>query len=74
MLSANVQQILQQALALPATDRASIAEELLSSLDLPDPRIDQLWAIEAEDRIAAFERGEMKTVSEDEVFHDLDRP
>lgn len=60
--------VLKEALDLSAAERAQVAESLLSSLDKPDPEVDQLWAIEAEARIGAAERGEMETVSEDEVF------
>lgn len=63
-----VERILQEALHLSPAERATIADELLSSLDKPDPRIDELWAKEAEDRIDAAERGDMEIVSEEEVF------
>ncbi len=47
-------------LRLPADERAEIAELLLRSFDAPDqPEIDAAWARESEDRIAAFERGEI---------------
>lgn len=47
-------------LQLPAGERAEIAELLLRSFDAPDqPEIDAAWARESEDRIAAFESGEI---------------
>ena len=47
-------------LQLPAHERAEIAELLLHSFDTPDqPAIDAAWARESEERIAAFERGEI---------------
>jgi putative addiction module component (TIGR02574 family) len=65
-------ELLQEALALPPDERAHIAERLLSSLDTPaDRRIEELWAIEAEDRLDAFERGELKTFSAEEVFDQI---
>lgn len=42
-MTTEVRQILEHALALPALDRAALVEELLSSLDRPDQRIDELW-------------------------------
>ena len=66
------EQILQDALALPAVERASIAESLLSSLDRPDPAIDALWAREAEDRLAAYDTGQMKAIPAEEVFAEFE--
>ena len=62
-------EILNEALSLPPTERAEIAERLLSSLDIPDrQRIDALWAREAEDRLDAYERGEIKAIPAEHVF------
>lgn len=62
-------QILEQALTLPPEERAQLAERLLTSLEVPpDERIDELWAEEAEDRLDAYERGEIQTISAREAF------
>ena len=62
-------EVLEEALSLPPVERAELAERLLTSLDAsPDRRIDELWAQEAEDRLEAFERGEIKAVPAKEVF------
>lgn len=55
----------------PATDRATLANGLLASLDQPDPTIDALWIKECEDWIAAIERGELKLVDFDEAVAKL---
>ena len=60
--------ILNQALELTASERSDVAEKLLSSLDAPDPRIDAVWAKEADARVEAFERGEIGSASAEEVF------
>jgi putative addiction module component (TIGR02574 family) len=60
--------IFAQALALSPLDRAALVEKLLASLDQPDSAIDKLWAKEAEDRIDAYEVGEMEAISAEEVF------
>ncbi len=60
--------ILDQALELSATERADVAEKLLSSLDAPDLIIDALWAKEADSRIDAYRKGDIKSVSEEQVF------
>ena len=67
-MNAEARQLLDKAMHLPVLDRAAVAEKLLSSLDTPDPAIDALWAKEAEARIDAYERGEMGTVSVEDVF------
>jgi putative addiction module component (TIGR02574 family) len=60
--------IFAQALSLSPLDRAALVEKLLASLDQPDSAIDKLWAKEAEDRIDAYEAGEMEAISAEEVF------
>jgi putative addiction module component (TIGR02574 family) len=71
-MSIDAQQILESALALPAIDRAAIVESLLSSLDQPDAQIDEIWAEEAERRIAAYGAGQMKAIPAEEVFKEFD--
>jgi putative addiction module component (TIGR02574 family) len=68
----DTQQVLAIALALPAVDRAAIVESLLASLGHPDSDIDKSWAVEAEERLAAFDAGQMKAVPADEVFRELE--
>jgi len=60
--------ILEQALALSPKDRAALVEELLASLDQPDPTVDALWAKEVEDRINAYEAGELEAIPAEAVF------
>jgi putative addiction module component (TIGR02574 family) len=62
-------QVLEKALALPPDERAELADRLLSSLGTGRQRkMDEFWAEEAEDRIDAFERGEIRAVSAKEAF------
>ena len=68
-MSRRVAEVLEEALSLPAEERAELVDRLLTSLDSsPGGRIDALWAAEAEDRLDAFERGEIKGVSARDVF------
>jgi len=60
--------ILNQALELPANERAILAEQLLMSLDLVDSKIDDFWASEAQNRIDEFEKGDVKSKSAKEVL------
>jgi putative addiction module component (TIGR02574 family) len=57
-----------QARKLTPAERLDLVDDILASLDEPDPSIDQLWAKEAEDRLAAYRRGEIKTISLEEVL------
>lgn len=66
------QQILHQALSLPPEERLEVAELLLTSLDSASrQRIDALWAAEAEDRLDAFNRGEIQTISARDAFNEI---
>lgn len=62
-------EILKEALALKPAQKAKLIDKLLSSLDIPDKEIDELWAKEAESRIDAYEKGKIKAVSLKEVLH-----
>jgi putative addiction module component (TIGR02574 family) len=67
-MSTDTQEILVRALALPDTDKAHLVDELLTSLTPPDDQIDALWREEVEDRIAAYNAGELRAVPLDEVL------
>ena len=60
--------ILNQALELSALERADVAERLLFSLETPNSKIDAIWAKEVDARVEAYEKGEIKAVSAEEVF------
>ena len=53
---------------LSADERLELVDDILASLDEPDPAIDRLWAKEAEERLAAYRRGEIKAVPLQEVL------
>ena len=40
--------IISKALHLKPAERSLVIEALLKSLDVPDPRIEEMWAAEAE--------------------------
>jgi len=67
-MSTETQEILNRALELPPADKARIANELLASLDQADEAIDAVWRKEVEDRIAAHNAGDLKSVSLEEVL------
>jgi putative addiction module component (TIGR02574 family) len=69
LMSSSSEQILKDALALPPQERAELVERLLVSFQLaPDPNLDELWVREAEERLDAYNRGEIKAVPAEEVF------
>src|SRR6266516_4670189 len=57
-----------QARKLSPSERLRLVDEILASLDEPDPNIDRLWAKEAEDRLAANRRGEIKAIPLEQVL------
>ena len=61
-------QVLNKALRLTPAERAEIVDQLLQSLDQPDEEIDKLWKKEVEDRIDAFEAGNIHTVTVQEML------
>ena len=61
-------EILEKALNLTLTEKAELIDKLLSSLDEPDKELDKLWSKEAEDRIEAYERGEIRALTLKEVL------
>ena len=58
-MSALLKQIEDQALALSAEERAKLAQSMLESLHSPLADIEAAWADEIEQRVAAFDRGEI---------------
>jgi putative addiction module component (TIGR02574 family) len=72
-MSARTTEILQEVLSMPPEERAELVDSILTSLEPSDSKLLELWAIEAEDRVAAFEGGEIEAVSAESVFEDIDR-
>ena len=58
----------EKARRLSPAERIELVDSILASLDEPDPAIERLWAREAEDRLAAYRRGEIKAVPLKEVL------
>lgn len=73
-MTGDSKRVLEDALALPPTERALLVEEILSSFDFPSRQeVDSLWAQEVKERIDAYNRGEMKSSPAQEVFDRIDR-
>ena len=61
-------EILQKALTLKPAEKAELIDKLLSSLDMPDKELDELWAKEVEDRIEAYDQGKIKAIALEKVL------
>lgn len=68
----NSAKVIDEAMSLPPRSRAKLAEQLLDSLDGPKQRgWTEAWAKEAEDRIDAYDKGELKAILGKVVFRRL---
>jgi len=73
-MSPEADRVLLDALRLSPLERAELIEKLLASFSFPDrTAIDERWATEAEDRIDAYERGEIGSKAAAEVFARIER-
>ena len=73
-MSEQGRRILEQAMNLSPTERAELLEQILASFSIPGNKdTNKRWAEEAEDRLDAHERGELKSSPANEVFARIDR-
>lgn len=63
-----INEIIQEALRLPATARFEIVDQLMQSLDKPAPEIERIWGEEAVRRLVALDAGRGQAHAADEVF------
>ena len=70
-MTASAKSVLDQALKLSANDRAALVESLIFSLDKPDAALDAEWLREAEDRLTAYQAGDLGAIDAEQVFADL---
>ena len=63
------ERVFKDALELPPAERAELIEKLFQSFDHPaNNRVDAAWAEEVESRFDAYDRGEIKASSAEDVF------
>ena len=73
-MSIQYDMLLQQVMALPSKDRASLAKTVIDSLPDDDPEdVRAAWIEEIDLRMAAIERGEAGFRPGDQVIADLRR-
>ena len=63
-----INELLEQALTLNVNERTKLIDELFKSIDKPDEEIDQIWADEADKRLEAYRKGEIKAVPMENIF------
>lgn len=64
-----VNEILDQTANLKPVEKYIIIENLIQDLNNIDKEIENAWIQESERRLELFEKGELETVSFEEVFH-----
>ncbi|MDP2033379.1 MAG: addiction module protein [Polaromonas sp.] len=67
-MSQTAEALSAQALQLPPDERLALVEHLLDSLDVPDTSVEALWTAEANDRLAAYRRGEIRAIPLSDVL------
>jgi len=73
-MSDDLKELEQRAKSLTPEERARLAQILLESLEQPPATdIKAAWDREIEQRVAAYERGELQTISAEDVFAEARR-
>ncbi|MDD2769279.1 MAG: addiction module protein [Methylococcus sp.] len=73
-MTLTVEQIAEEALALPSEARALLADRLVESLDpAEDGYIRQLWTAEAHRRVGDVRAGRVQTIAGDEALDQVRR-
>ena len=67
----NTDELISEAVSLPVETRIILVNKLLESLNPTRKEIDELWAKEAEERIADFKSGREKAIPGDQVFREI---
>jgi len=67
-MSKTTDDISAQANALSPTEKLELVDRIVASLDDSDPTLDSLWLREAEQRLAAYRRGEVQAISLTDVL------
>lgn len=66
-----IDELISEAVSLPVETRIMLVNKLLESLNPTKKEIDELWAKEAEERIADFRSGREKAIPGEEVFKEI---
>lgn len=70
----SVKQVINSIRELSVGERAAIAQSLITSLDKkPDVDVESAWMSVAQERLAEFENGTVKSVTWNQIKDDLNR-
>jgi putative addiction module component (TIGR02574 family) len=72
-MSASLKHVEEQARRLSAEERAKLADSMLESLHTPLAEMEAAWDQEIEQRVAAFDRGEISSYAAEDVFAEARR-
>lgn len=61
-------ELLKQAKALPVAEKVELVKALLNELDRPDDALDAAWAVEAEARLEAYRKGQLRAIALSDVL------
>ena len=64
----SIKELISEVLQLKPAEKFIIIEALIKSLDVPNPEIEKIWAIEAEKRLQAYKEGKLETISFENMF------
>ncbi|MEA3275532.1 MAG: addiction module protein [Pseudomonadota bacterium] len=64
----SAKELLDEAMKLKPEERFTLVEGLIISLDEPDKKLDEIWAMEAEKRLKAYREGKLEGIPMEEVF------
>ena len=67
-MNGRVEAVLEQAKQLSHEEQAALADAMHELVNPPDPDWEAAWVKECQDRLAAYERGEMEAYDSDEVM------
>ena len=67
----NTKLLIDSALKLSPAERFTLIDELMNSLDRPDPSIDHLWVKEAELRLVEHRSGRVRGIPASDVVGEL---
>ena len=57
---------------LPVDQRAEIVDQILQTLNTPDPNVEKAWVQEVETRMEEQRQGKVKLIPAEEVFKSID--
>lgn len=67
-MNGRVEAVLEQAKQLSREEQAALADAMHELVSPTDPDWEAAWVKECQDRLAAYERGEMEAYDSDEVM------